>query len=94
MDDEQKALRDVDRAARAELLLNDELLKEAFAYIDNELIDRWRECRDPTGRDRIWQATQLANRVQEVLKLHIRNGKVAKRILDDLEGKRSRASAA
>lgn len=93
MDDEMRALKDVDRARRAEALLNDELLKEAFAYIDKELIDRWRASTDATARDRIWLTTQLAIRVQEILGAYVTNGRVAKKILDDLEGKRSRKAA-
>lgn len=93
MDDEQKALRDVDRAARAELLLNDDLIKEAFAYIDAEMIERWRDCKTPEGRDRLWQATQIASRVREVLAQVVRNGVASKAILADIEGKRPRKAA-
>jgi len=93
MDEENKAIKDMGRAGRAEALLNNELLQESFAYIDSELIERWRLCKDAEGRDRLWQATQIANRVQEILRLVITNGRVAKRILDDLEGKRARKAA-
>jgi hypothetical protein len=47
VDDEQKQLRAVDRASRAEGLLNNDLLKEAFAEIDAALIERWRGTEDP-----------------------------------------------
>lgn len=93
MDDEQKALKSVDRSARAEALLKDELLQESFVTIDAELIDLWKRTKDPEARDRIWQATQIATKVQELLRGHIRNGKVAKAILNDIEGKRQRKAA-
>jgi hypothetical protein len=93
MDDEQKALRDMDRSAKAAGLLNNEMLMEAFAHIDGELIGRWRACKDAEGRDRIWQATQITSRVQEILRMVLENGKIAKAILDDLEGKRRRKAA-
>ena len=88
MDDEMKALKATERARRAQLLLDDELLQEAFAKIDGELIARWRTSSEPEARDRVWQASQMLNKVQEVLRLMVTNGRVAKRVLDDLEGKR------
>lgn len=89
MDDEQKALTDLDRAAKADALLNNETLKEAFAYIDEEMIGQWKACSDPAGRDRIWLATQITKRIQDVLRQVISNGKMAKVILDDIETKRT-----
>ena len=93
MDEENQAIRGMSRAAQADALLRNELLTGAFDYIDNELIAQWRNCKTSEGRDRIWQATQIAARVKEILRLHIENGKVAKSVLNDLEGKRSRAAA-
>ena len=92
MDDEQRAYKDLDRASKAEALLSNDMLMDAFKHIDSELIERWRSCKDQEGRDRIWQATQIAARVQEILKMVLQNGKIAKRIIDDLEGKRRKAA--
>lgn len=92
-DDEQKALVALDRAAKAEALLNNEMLQESFAYIETEMIEQWKVCKEPEGRDRIWQATRIASRVQEVLRQVITNGKMAKVILDDIETKREPGGA-
>ncbi len=82
MDDEQKQLKAADRAAKAEGLLNNDLLKSAFEEIDAALIKRWREEQEPMARDALWQAAQINTQVQSILKSHIQRGKVAKAMLD------------
>lgn len=84
MDDEQKQLRAADRAARAQGLLDNELLKAAFEEIDRDLIEAWRKEVDPLARDAIWQAVEVNAKVQRILKKHVQNGKVAKVELEKL----------
>lgn len=84
MDDEQKQLKARDRAAQAEGLMNNDLLKAAFAEIDRDLIEAWRKEVDPLARDCIWQAVEVNSKVQRILKSHIQRGKVAKAMLDGL----------
>ncbi len=84
MDDEQKQLRALSRASQAEGLLNNDLLKDAFAEIDAALIERWRGTEDPQARDALWQAAQINKQVQSILKRHVQSGKVAKASLDKL----------
>ena len=57
------------------------------------MFERWQDCTKSEDRDRLWQATKIVERVQEILNLHIRNGRVAKVILDDLQKDRSRKAA-
>ncbi len=84
MDDEQKQLKALDRASKAEGLLNNDLLKEAFADIEAELIKRWRSEQDPQARDALWQAMQINEQIQSILKRHVQSGKVAKAALNKL----------
>ncbi len=84
MDDEQKQLRALSRSSQAEGLLNNDLLKDAFAEIDSALIERWRGTEDPLSRDALWQAAQINKQVQTILKAHVQRGKVAKATLDKL----------
>lgn len=84
MDDEQKQLKALGRAAQAEGLLSNELLAEAFKEIDAALIKRWRETEDPQSRDALWQAAQINGQVQAILKAHVQRGKVAKAALDKI----------
>lgn len=84
MDDEQKQLKALDRAAKAESLLNNEMLNDAFVEIDAALIERWRGTEDPQARDALWQAAQINKQVQSILKKHVSSGKVAKAALDKI----------
>lgn len=67
----------ISRKARAEALLRDELLIEAWAKVDKEYIDLWKRTADPVQRERCWMATQIAERVQAVLRAVIMDGKIA-----------------
>ena len=93
--DEHALLRDVGRAMRAEALLNDEMLKEAFSYLEEAYIKAWRLTgvteQDTHGRERLWQAVNLLGKVQEHLGRVIQNGKLSKRQLAEIEDKKSRS---
>ncbi len=75
MDNEAK----VARGRRAEQLLNDELLKGAFADIRAEYIKGWEDsaARDADGRERLWLALQIVGKVQTHLKMIASDGKIA-----------------
>ena len=93
---EHKALRDVSKASRAELLLNDELLKSAFdtleqAYI-GEMILTGVEKADSYKRDRYHQAIHVLRKVKDHLRKMVENGKMAKATLRAIEGKRQQAA--
>lgn len=89
MDDEQKQLRSVSRAQKAKAALDNESIKNAFDYLEAEYIKRWKSCETVEGRDRLWQGTQVLEKVKEHLALAIRDGEVAKRFLDDVAGRRA-----
>ena len=87
MDDEQKQLRAVGKAQKAKATIENESIIAAFAYLEAEYISRWKSCDTPEGRDRLWQGTQVLEKVKEHLAVAIRDGGVAKRILDQIERK-------
>jgi hypothetical protein len=74
------------RAARAQALLNDELLKEAFATLDTEYVKAWREtsARDDDARQRYWQAVNVLGKVRDHLEQVVRDGRVAQADLERL----------
>ena len=88
-----KAMKAVDRANKAQQLLDNEIFKDAIAHLDNEFISRWRTNKDPAERERIWIAAQTAQKLPEIIKQIVLNGRVAKAILDDIEGKKPRKAA-
>lgn len=92
MDDEQKQLRAVDRASKARALIENELLVEAFKTVEADYYELWKSTKDVEARERIWQASNLIEKVQAHLASVLRNGTAAKAILKDIEGKRRQAA--
>jgi hypothetical protein len=92
MADEIALARASERAARADALLRDELLVEAFAALDRDYTKAWRETavRDTEARERLWQAVQVVAKVRDHLGHALTNGKLARRELDDLAERRRR----
>ena len=82
----------IGRGARAERLLADELLQEAFAALEADYLKAWKvtAARDTDARERLWQATQVLGKVRDHLVAIANNGKLAQRELDDLQEKRAR----
>ncbi len=71
------------RGIRAKELLDNELLKESFQYLEAEYLRAWRstKVRDTEARERLWQAVQIVSLIQENLATHVINGRLA---ADDL----------
>ena len=74
------------RAARAQALLNDDLLQESFAKLDADYIAAWRstDARDDDARQRLWQAVNVLGKVKDHLSRVIADGKIAKAEIDAL----------
>ncbi len=85
------------RGIRAAELLENALLKEAFQYLETEYLKAWRNTMvlDTTPRERLWQAVQILGIIQEHLKSHVVNGRIAAadlRRLSEEQAKRERRS--
>lgn len=86
MTDEIKLARDTERAARARILLDDPILKEAFAELEQAYIERWRVTHidDDKGREKLFVAVNVVGKVRDHLVHIISNGSVAQAELDNL----------
>ena len=84
MTDEIKLNQDIARAAQAEALLRNGLLQDAFTGLEMQFIDAWRltQVRDTDARERLWQAVNVVGKVQDALRVHVNNGKLAQRQLE------------
>ncbi|HLQ94208.1 MAG TPA: hypothetical protein VK148_29660 [Xanthobacteraceae bacterium] len=84
MTDEIKLNADIARAAQAEALLRNELLQDAFTGLEMQFMDAWRltQVRDTDARERLWQAVNVVGKVQDALRVHVNNGKLAQRQLE------------
>ena len=79
MTDEIKLQRDINRAARAKALAEDDLLTEAFANLEAAYLDAWRGSNvlDTLGREKLVLAVNIIGKVKENLQAVIANGSVA-----------------
>jgi len=86
MSDESTLERAAARAARAEALLDDELLNEAFASLEKGYIAAWRATTvdDAAGREKLFLAINIAGKVRDHLAGVVANGKLARAELKEL----------
>ena len=68
-----------ERGARAQDLLNSSLLQDTFQYLESEYLQAWRstKVRETESREKLWQAIQILGIIQEHLKSHVTNGRIA-----------------
>ena len=83
------------KANRAQLLLDNDLYKEAHAELEKQLIDAWIKTppRDSDGRERCWAAVQANRKHRDYLQSIVNNGKLAAaelKALADSEERKSR----
>lgn len=72
------------RGERAERLLRDDMLVDAFAKLEAEYIGHWKTMTDSAARDRLWMAVQIVGKVKSHLQSVAASGTLAKRELDDI----------
>ena len=91
---EDKLHESMSRGARAEALLQNELLQEAFARLEQDYIEAWRisPARDTDGRERLWQAVNIVGKVRDHIVKVVNDGKLSQRHLAELAKGRSRPS--
>lgn len=79
MTDESKLGRDAARGSRAESLINDEILKGAFATLEKSYVDAWRTTSidDAAGREKLFLAVNIIGKVREHLIAVLNDGKLA-----------------
>jgi hypothetical protein len=81
---------DIDRAERARLLLEDQLLREALDAIKAEVTRAWIDCpqRDKDGKEALWQLAKTADKFEALLTGYIETGKLARANLKAFEERR------
>jgi hypothetical protein len=86
MTDEIALTADAARGLRAERLLADELLDDAFSALEADYVAAWKAtaARDTDGRERLWQALQVVGLVRSHLAAIVAGGRLAQRQLDDV----------
>jgi len=92
MTDELALNKAAERGARAQRLLEDELLAEALDTLDRDYMRAWRAsaARDTDARERLWQAVQVVAKVRDHLVHVLNGGKLAQRQMNELAARKSR----
>ena len=92
MPDEIALHRATARAQQAKVLLDDPLLKEAFATLERSYIDEWRSTdpADMDGRERLFLAVNQVERVKSNLAAVISDGTLAAKELERLYAEQDR----
>jgi len=90
MTDEIALNKAAERGARAQRLLDDDLLKEAFETLDSDYAKAWRAtaARDTDARERLWQAVQIVGKVRDHLVTVVNGGKLAQREMNEIAGRK------
>ena len=86
MTDENKLDQAVAKGARAEALLDNELLSEAFAGLENSYTSAWRATAidDVAAREKLFLAINIVGKVRDHLTSVVTNGKLAQAELKDI----------
>lgn len=81
---------DVDRATRAQALIDDDVLKEVFASFDADSIAAWRAtgAGEVAKREQLWLTANVAAEIRNKLVAIIDNGKTAEAELADIAQRR------
>ncbi len=79
MTDEIALQRAANKATRAQLLLDDELLAEAFKGLEESYYTAWRSTMidDAAGREKLFLAINIVSKVRDHLTAVVNNGKLA-----------------
>jgi hypothetical protein len=88
-EDEDKLAASIARGHRAEALLSDSIIVDAFAAFERDCIEYWKATPrlETPHREAIWQAIQVAQKVHAALHDAAVNGRVSQHQLDALVGK-------
>lgn len=86
MIDETKLHKETSRAARAQQLLDNELLQEAFTKLRASYLAQWEATtvEEQLLREKYWLAHRIVNVVESHFSKIVSNGKLAQKQLNDM----------
>lgn len=84
--DEIKLGKQQDRGLQAQALLESEAFRGVFEYLHGEYLKAWRDTAgvDVQGRERIFQAVNTLDKIQDHLRVLVQRGNLAARDLADM----------
>jgi len=86
MSDENRLEQAAAKALRAQELIDDKLLTEAFSTLEQNYIAAWRATtiEDASGREKLFLAINIVGKVRDHLTATVANGKLAQAELKEL----------
>ena len=89
MVNEGKAREKMASAEKAEALLRNEILNDAFAYLENEFTQAWKRSpiEDATSRERLYMFCQNLDALKGYITRVVEDGKLAKAALNELQNR-------
>jgi hypothetical protein len=96
MTDEFTLRKATDRAAKAQTVLDSDIVREAFDSLRQGYTNVWlmTDPRDTVGRELCWVARTLVDKVEGHFKTAVTDGKVAMSELNEIDARRTREGAA
>jgi len=84
---EGKAREKVERSAKAQALLRNEILQDGFDYLETQFITAWRgsAVADTESRERLYQLLQNLDALKGYFQSVIEDGKLAQMQLDEVK---------
>lgn len=89
MVNEGKAREKMARAEKAEALLRNEILTDAFAYLEEEFTQAWKKSpvEDTANRERLYMFCQNLEALKGYINRVVEDGKLAKASLNELQNR-------
>lgn len=86
MREEADCINAINRAARAQVLLEDELLVSAFRDIEEFYTEQWRgsSANDEVAREKIWVTLKLLKQLRSTLEGYLETGVIARSRLAEI----------
>lgn len=84
MTDEHKLIREIDRGQQARIVIDSPIYREAIDGLREQLMAEWRDTtgRDTQGREQLWLAQNLLQRIEAHLTTAMTTGQMAALQLD------------
>lgn len=89
MVNEGKARDKIARAEKAEALLRNDILTDAFSYLENEFTQAWKKSpvEDTGSRERLYMFCQNLDALKGYINRVVEDGKLAKAALNELQNR-------
>lgn len=89
MVNEGKARDKMARGAKAETLLRNEILRDAFEYLETEFTQAWKRSpiEDSASRERLYMLCQNLDALKGYINRVVEDGKLAKAALEELQNR-------